>query len=157
MNLQKGWNLDLSAWQLLASLLQDLNWKSVPLASDSRQLVPPDPGVYVMCVGLRWLPISGGLFDRLSNAIYVGQSRDLRLRFSQHVHGDRRKVTQALLTFRSIEFHYAVAPLTQLSVIEQALIEALGPSAHERNQTRASLGSAITAKVGDAIALRGER
>lgn len=151
----KGWAIDLKPWRRISESLGSAEWKRVTLHSDSRDQVPPSPGVYVMCVRTRDLHLSGKLFDNLMSAIYVGQAGNLKARFAQHVRGDRPGLKQALQTFRFVSFYYMVLnDKDQLSYVEQCLIDALGPSVNSINAMRAKQGGEIKARLRDGVSLR---
>lgn len=155
MSLAKGWATDLKSWRRVSESTGSAEWKRVSLHPDNRSLIPSSPGVYVMCVRTRDLHLSGKLFESLMSAIYVGQATNLKVRFAQHVRGDRAGLKQAMQTFRTISFYYIVLKdRQQLSRVEQCLIDALGPSVNSINAMRAREGGEIKAQLLDGVPLR---
>lgn len=154
MSVAKGWAIDQRPWLLAHKATQGCTWKRVNLHADNRPLVPDVPGVYVMCVNTRDLHLSGKLFEHLTAAIYVGQATSLRTRFGQHVRGDRPGLKQAIQTFRHISFYFTPLDKSELSSVEQCLIDALGPSVNAINATRAKSGEEIKAQLSQGVPLR---
>jgi len=154
MTVPKGWAVNTEAWQAAFHTTQDCTWKRVGLHSDNRQQVPTTPGVYVMCVKPWGQHVSSILFDHLTNAIYVGQATNLRARFNQHVRGDRPGLRHAIETFRTITFYFAAVECDRLSLVEQSLIDALGPSVNAMNVTRVKNGETIRVQLNDPVPLR---
>lgn len=154
MTVAKGWAVNPEPWMAAFDATRECAWKRVHLHSDNRRLVPDKPGVYVMCVTPRDIRLTGKLFENLTTAIYVGKATNLRVRFGQHIRGDRPGLKQAAQTFRRIDFYYTTLHQARLSYVEQCLIDALGPSVNSMNATRTKIGGEIKAHVEDGIPLR---
>lgn len=129
-----GWRLDVEAWRRLAAACEGRPWERTFLEPPYYSVVPNVAGVYVICASLNYMDLSSNLLDRLYNALYVGQSRDLRRRFNEHVNG-YRSMAKALVTFRRLDYWYTKVEASSLSFIEQRLIDALGPVANSINVT----------------------
>lgn len=134
-----GWSTDRGAWRRLSVQAVERNWKRVPFAALHQGAVPAQAGVYVICTP--GLAADAGLFGVLYNAIYVGQSRDLRKRFLQHCRSPGRELATALNCFRVLEFWSACVDSSQLDGMEALLIECLGPPANQQAGIRATLGA----------------
>lgn len=129
-----GWRLDLDTWKRLADACQGRPWQRTFLESAYEPLVPKAAGVYVICASVKYMDLSSNLLDQLYNALYVGQSRDLRRRFNEHIHG-YRSMAKALVTFRRLDYWYTKVETSSLSFIEQRIIDALGPVGNTINVT----------------------
>jgi len=106
-----------------------------------------------MCVNLEELQIPGKVFESLFNAVYVGKAQNLRQRFSQHASGSQPGVIKARETFRYVSFFFTETPEARLPAMEQTLINALGPSANQRNASRAATGEPLEARLRDGVPL----
>lgn len=137
-----GWSLEPEDWTVLQKLLDKTDWSRTYLEREYKDNVPSGSGVYIICVNTKSLGNWGEPFDRLYNAIYVGQSVNLKNRFQDHVTG-YKNVVKAKLTFRRLEFLWTEVAREEMSKYEQALINALGPSANEVNVIKAKIGDPI--------------
>ena len=99
-------------------------------------------GIYIICAQTKYFGGLGEAIDSLYTAIYVGQSKDLNKRFSDHVKG-YGNVSAAKLTFKRLDFWWMVVDIDNLNKFEQSLIHALGPNANKVNVIRATLGNPI--------------
>lgn len=153
MTVARGWAVDTHPWKVLNEAMKGRTWRRVNLHSDYRHRVPEHSGVYVMCVDATHLPVSGTLFDNLCTAVYVGKASSLRVRFGQHLIGDRAGLKQAIETFRRITFYFTSVDRSDLSYVEQSLIDALGPSVNAINASRATTGASIKARLHNGVAL----
>jgi hypothetical protein len=138
-----GWSLDKNEWNKLREKLTSVEWKRTFLENDYRATVPNTAGVYLICVSTSEIPIFGRVMQELYNAIYVGQSKNLKGRFAQHVRGYGR-VKPAISIFRRLHFWYAEVAPDGLDDIEQLLLDAFGPPANDKN-VKAKIGSPVPA------------
>jgi hypothetical protein len=138
-----GWTITHLPWKQLEELFGEQKWANVPLDASARRSIPNQAGVYLICAGLKHVPVNGRPMQKLYNVIYAGQARNLRQRFAQHVAGFG-DVVAAKRTFRQLDFWYTGAPQEALSELEQRLIDAFGPPANNRN-ARARIGEPIPA------------
>ena len=127
-----GWDLAEDRWRDLRNLLDGRQWNRAYLESDYDTQVVREPGVYLICASPRNIPVGGVVMRELYNAIYVGQARNLRVRFKDHVRG-YREVQRAKAVFRRLDFWYTTVRVEELSQAEQVLISALGPTANAKN------------------------
>jgi len=139
--MRHGWRLDPKPWQRLAAVCRGQIWNRVYLEDDYRAQIPTEPGIYLICASPRHVLERSTLRDRLYTVVYVGQASDLRRRFRQHVRG-YGNVPAARSTFRRLDYWYTVASMHQLDRLEQCFIDALGPSANDRN---------VSVRIGNSI------
>lgn len=137
-----GWSLEQKDWLLLSKLLSDTKWTRVYLDREYKDKVPNKSGVYIICGKTDSLGNMGAAINSMSNAVYVGQSSNLKNRFQEHVAG-YGSVVKAKLTFRRLEYWWLEVSREELNIYEQALINALGPSANEVNVIKAKVGEPI--------------
>jgi hypothetical protein len=81
--------------------------------------------------------------ERLYNAIYAGQTTNLRQRFRKHVQG-YGDVVHAKNAFRRLDFWFASVESADLNDIEQLLLDSLGPTANVKN-VKARIGEPVPA------------
>lgn len=145
--IRHGWQLNSTFWSRLANACGPRKWKRTYLEDTYRFSMPNAPGVYLICVSaLDGLDTTGGehrLYKQLYNAIYVGQTTNLRNRFADHVRGNN-DIRKARTIFRRLHFWYASAAKDELNDLEQCFLDALGPTANDRN-VMASIGKPIPA------------
>ena len=133
-----GWSLNAELWQTLSKAVHDYDWQRAYLESDYTNSVPNSSGVYLICASTSRIPIRGTVMERLYNAIYVGQTKNLKQRFRAHIRG-YRDIVQAKNAFRRLDFWFAFVQTTDLNEIEQLLLDTFGPTANIRN-VKARLG-----------------
>ena len=80
---------------------------------------------------------------KLYNAIYAGQTTNLRQRFQNHVQGYGNLI-QAKNTFRRLDFWFTSVRSAELDEIEQLLLDTLGPTANIIN-VKARIGEPMPA------------
>jgi len=137
-----GWSLEPNDWIALQKLLADSKWARVYLEKEYKDSVPSKSGVYIICGRTEAIGNFGEAINNLNNAVYVGQSVNLKNRFQEHVTG-YGSVVKAKLTFRRLEYWWAEVNREKLSSYEQALVNALGPSANVVNVIKAKVGEPI--------------
>lgn len=104
--------------------MRSLRWSRVLNGADAAQSAPPSPGVYAYAeaglvhglpLGLEW--------------VYIGKSKDLRSRLSQHaIHRERYAELRLWLKRASArETWFAAVPLENLDQVERDLITKLDP------------------------------
>ena len=138
-----GWTLDAEVWRKLRESFLTNQWSRVYVEELYSNQVSQSSGLYIIVSALK-LVVQNEPMNGFRNAIYVGQSRNLRTRFVQHVKG-YGNVTKAKETFRRLEFWWTLMDQEQLSSHEQLLIYALGPSANKVNVIKAT---SIKAHIG---------
>jgi hypothetical protein len=136
-----GWDANPESWSRLKVITSGRTWSRTYLEEHYRSSVPASPGIYVICAAATHMHLDGELLNGLYNAIYIGQSGNLRRRFCEHA-GGTTPVRQALHTFRRLDYWFTVASPESLSVIEQSYIDALGPTCNRIN---------VMATVGDPV------
>jgi excinuclease UvrABC nuclease subunit len=137
-----GWSLEPEDWLILSRLLSKSKWTRVYLEREYKERVPSKSGVYIICGKTDAIGNMGAAINSMNNAVYVGQSSNLKNRFQDHVNG-YGSVVKAKLTFRRLEYWWSEVRREELNVYEQALVNALGPSANEVNVIKAKVGQPI--------------
>lgn len=137
-----GWSLVPEDWLILNQLLSESKWTRVYLEREYKDKVPSRSGVYIICGKANSIGNMGAALNSLNNAVYVGQSSNLKNRFQDHVVG-YGSVVKAKLTFRRLEYWWSEISREELNKYEQALVNALGPSANEVNVIKAKVGEPI--------------
>ena len=137
-----GWSLEPEHWTILHELLSETNWRRVYLEREYKDEIPNKSGIYIICGRASSIGNMGSAISSLNNAIYVGQSNNLKNRFQDHVVG-YGLVIQAKITFRRLEYWWSEVNNEELSKFEQALVNALGPSANVVNVIKAKVGQPI--------------
>ena len=141
--MEYGWSLRKSDWNSLSSMLsqtnQQLKWRQCPLEKIHRNIIPEEPGVYMLCLSP---PYCEQYFDTelpIFNALYRGSTGNLRKRFNnytrkQNISSDRAKYF--LGNFAAIiTFVYTTCSESKMKQIEGRLIDAFGPSANGRRES----------------------
>ena len=86
-----GWSLNRDVWSAIANDAKSTPWRKVRFDYSSRMLVDSLPGVYMVSLSAKF--VSEVIpFSDLSTPIYIGQSSDLRQRFSTHTGSQVRKL-----------------------------------------------------------------
>src|SRR3954451_9400155 len=111
--MRHGWSLSPASWEAASAAVGAEPWRHVAFQQRHRRLVPEASGIYM----LGTLPAASALPDRLYNAVYVGQARNLRNRFLQHLHSPGPEVLRAGLCFRHLDFWFMRAEQTSLDHI----------------------------------------
>ena len=137
-----GWSLERDDWLILHRLLSGSKWTRVYLEREYKDKVPNNSGVYIICGRTESIGDMGLAINSLNNAVYVGQSVNLKNRFQDHVVG-YGGVIKAKLAFRRLDYWWTEVSREELSKYEQALVNALGPSANEVNVIKAKVGEPI--------------
>jgi hypothetical protein len=137
-----GWSLEPEIWINLHKLLSESKWTRVYLEREYKDSVPNKSGVYIICGKTDAIGDMGTAINSLNNAVYVGQSSNLKSRFQDHVVG-YGSVVKAKLTFRRLEYWWSEVSREDLNTYEQALVNALGPTANEVNVIKAKVGAPI--------------
>ena len=95
-----GWPLHRADWEALpASLQRPVRWRSRPLGHASRDSVPTQAGVYIMCVKPPGSATLAPPLCDLSEVIYVGKTVNLRRRYAEHLNTPSPKVRMARETY----------------------------------------------------------
>ena len=133
-NLRYGWPLHQSDWSNLPlDLVDSISWKSVMLGHSEVRSVPSESGVYIMCAKPPLISLESSPFGHLYEAIYVGESTDLKRRFREHLNTPSKKVRAARKCYPgSLTFWYHLASSQQIKQIESRLIQCLGPPANDK-------------------------
>jgi len=137
-----GWSLDPLDWQNLQFLMSETKWSRVYLERQYKDKVPNKSGVYIISGRTTSLGNMGEAINSFNNAVYVGQSVNLKNRFQDHITG-YGSVVKAKITFRRLDYWWTELAREDLIKFEQALVNALGPSANEVNVIKAKIGEPI--------------
>ena len=137
-----GWSLEPDDWKILHQLLSNTKWTRVYLEKEYKDRIPTNSGIYIICGKTDSIGNMGNAINSINNAVYVGQSVNLKNRFQDHVNG-YGSVVKAKLTFRRLEYWWSEVNREDLNKYEQALVNALGPSANEVNVIKARVGEPI--------------
>jgi len=137
-----GWSLDPDDWRILHQLLADTKWNRVYLEKEYKDRIPNKSGIYIICGKTDSIGNMGHAVNSLNNAVYVGQSVNLKNRFQDHISG-YGSVVKAKLAFRRLEYWWCEVNREDLNKYEQALVNALGPSANEVNVIKARVGEPV--------------
>lgn len=129
-----GWSLERSIWSHVpADLVNGRGWRWVQFALAEANSVPTVAGVYVVCAcppgRHRSTPAPpNDLFSLLYTAIYVGQTKDLRVRFTQHCQSPKMDLKLSRECFSgSLEFWFHRLDPNDLIEAEACLIDCFGP------------------------------
>jgi len=143
-----GWTLDTTCWERLQKIVARCNWHRVPFSPLEKNEIPNSYGVYVFCAkppNSRELE-ADDLLKNLFNAVYVGQTVNLRKRFVEHWTKPMSPMRYVRDCFSgTLEFWFTICKdQEELCLLEYVLIECLGPAANRQN------GPVIEGKVGTA-------
>ena len=144
-----GWPLYSDDWELLPVDVSGTGqWQSRPLGHASKQSIPPVSGVYMMCARPRCAVVMAEPFRSLMDIIYVGRSKNLRTRYSQHLNTPSPKVRAARMTYSdSLRFWFLQIPKDRISAVESVLIKCFGPPANDQPGDVLSLDIGTTRKA----------
>jgi len=133
-NLRYGWPLHQVDWRNLPTdLVKSMSWKSVILGHSEVRSVPSESGVYMMCAKPPLTTSESAPFGLLYEAIYVGESINLKRRFREHLNTPSNKVNEARKCYpASLTFWYHLADSQQIKQIESLMIQCLGPPANDK-------------------------
>ncbi|MCY4274671.1 MAG: GIY-YIG nuclease family protein [Gammaproteobacteria bacterium] len=139
-----GWNLDPERWHDLERTISKYKWTRAYLERDFATSVPEESGIYVICASTSNIVANNNrLLKQAYNAIYAGQSTNLRRRFGSHVRG-YGEVKRAKNTFGQLDFWFSTIEKPFLSDVEQLFIDTFGPPANEKN-VKVHIGNPIPA------------
>ena len=135
----RGLSLSGDAWSRVTSALKGTAWHSTWLDPLFDSAVPQAPGIYILHTFPKTLSDIYLLPREVSGVLYIGQSRDLRKRLTQHAsfnHANER-IKQFRSIFGRLRFSYARVPdvtaMTAsewLSHAEHILVTVLDPPAN---------------------------
>lgn len=137
-----GWSLNPTDWQNLQFLMSETKWSRVYLERQYKDKIPNKSGIYIISGRTTSLGNMGEAINSFNNAVYVGQSVNLKNRFQDHIIG-YGSVIKAKITFRRLDYWWTELAREDLIKFEQALVNALGPSANEVNVIKAKIGEPI--------------
>ncbi len=112
--------------------MKQLHWTTSLYGRGLEAAVPTASGVYVIAhvTRLHGLPIH-------INWLYVGQSKNLRRRYCEHVHWTEPNPSlDAIRLDHTHEFWWVTAPVDELNTLEADLIDQLNPPANRRRGNR---------------------
>ena len=124
-----GWSLKRADWTAARALVVEHDFGKVRMQLQMQGAVPSVSGVYVICCGPND-PQPSELWSELYNALYVGQAKNLRDRFVQHINARSGGAARVREAFDQLEFWYVPVPAATLSQYERTLQRALGPTAN---------------------------
>lgn len=142
---QRGWVLDGSVWSRMQKEFGPADWRKRPLSVDVKRHIPVTSGVYAICARGFVGPNPDGLLASLYNAVYVGKATNLQNRFDDHCRG-YGDVRPARLVFRQLDFWFIETD--RIELLEQLLMDALGPPANKVNSIGAKIGAPVSARRG---------
>lgn len=131
-----GWTLDKNLWKRLLDVVGKHAWRKVLFTRLEKDEVPECCGVYVFCTApaLTGDLDSKHLLRALFNAVYVGQTTNLRQRFNEHWRKPMPPMSAVRACFSAtLEFWFTVLNSEDdLWLVESTLIECLGPAANRQ-------------------------
>ena len=135
----RGLSLSGDAWSRVSSALAGTVWRTTWLDPLFQSSVPQAPGVYILHVSPKILSDTYLLPSEVSGVLYVGQSKNLRKRLTQHAslsHSNER-IRQFRSIFGRLRFSYTCVPELMatrssvwLSHTEHVLVTVLDPPAN---------------------------
>ena len=133
-HIRYGWPLQTGSWRRLPEVISNNPaWQSRPLSHASKGSIPATTGVYMMCVCPPMMHQMRNPFASLINVIYVGQSKNLRTRYQNHLNTPSAKVRAARSTYAdSLRFWFLQLPANEIRVAESILIDCFGPPANDK-------------------------
>lgn len=145
--LRYGWSLREADWRRAEVLLNDRQWARRRLRSMDAPSIPRTPGVYVILGSFQ-----SASLKKFRNVLYVGKASALRSRFETHEKNPAARLRQAKTCFgpSPLEFWYVETALEEISDLEAALIEVLGPPVNQQAGT-------VTGVVGDPVDIGSSR
>ena len=130
MSAGAGWSIDPEHWVKATELLGNFAPKRIPHTKTMRNIVPQQPGVYIICSG----PVQphSELFDGTFNVLYVGKATNLQDRFWKHLSpGTGVEKIRRCFGYK-LEFRYVFEPdPDRRDLIEKAIFDAMGPPGNE--------------------------
>ena len=122
--LVSSWSHSREAWKSLQILFEGRTTTRVHFNLINSALVPPQSGIYVICLG----PVENGngFLGLLYNSMYVGKSKSLQKRFKQHLKGGTG-VQHIVKMFPNLDFWFVVCPEEEMSLLEKSLYDVLLP------------------------------
>ena len=150
---KKGWTLEKSLWEKIPKNLRrdGKKWRSVLFNSLEASVVPPKPGIYLLCSSppdrSRLLKISSrDLFGLLYTPIYIGRTENLQRRFKNHTKTPPPDIKQARECFtNNIYFWWTELDKSLIVDVERDFIDCLGPPANKKE------GDTIQGKIQDPV------
>lgn len=143
-----GWNLDPESWKLLAHLVEDLSWTSVPFDKLHASVVPKSAGVYLICASPP--VVKSSPFSQLLNVLYAGLSTSsIQSRFLYHCKTPDEGIQRAKRCYGYISahmnFYFSVTTAASVADIECRIIDCFGPPCNRQS----GISPVITAKLGE--------
>lgn len=139
MTRPRGLSLSNDAWNRVTSALAGTAWHSTWLDPLFRSSVPQAPGIYILHTSPKILSDIYSLPSEVSGVLYVGQSKDLRKRLTEHAsfnHANER-IKQFRSIFGRLRFSYTRVPedattrtTNWLNHTEHILVTVLDPPAN---------------------------
>jgi hypothetical protein len=143
-----GLNLDPESWKLLAHLVADLTWTSVPFDKLHASVVPKAAGVYLICASPP--VVKSSPFNQLLNVLYTGLSTSsIQSRFLYHCKTPDEGVLRAKRCYGYISahmsFYFSVTTAATVADIECRIIDCFGPPCNRQS----GISPVITAILGE--------
>jgi hypothetical protein len=122
----------------------------VRLTPGDKNVVPNGPGVYMVCAsppGYRQLrKKAGDVLKLLYAPVYVGKSKDLKARFTNHCLNPKSELVQGQKCFEgNLDFWFVQLASAEIHDLETSLIDCFGPPANLIAGIRARLGKPVPA------------
>ena len=135
---QRGWSAEAKAWTAVRTHVTG-SWKAVLLDVIWSKQVSTGAGVYMLVSNP---PHTFHADQQLQAPLYIGQAHNLRTRFRQHAGGtgQSRQIRRA---FTNIYFWHMEVEEAGMSKVEQALIDAFGPTVNRNNVIAARVTEGI--------------
>lgn len=132
---ESGWTVSAVAWEEFQAVLTEHAWRYLPFLPGEERSIPTRPGIYAICAPPVWKTCSNrpaGLITRLYNVHYIGQTLDVRRRFTEHVLLKSDSDVQLLIQCygRALEFWWTETTPSSLDAVESVLIQCLRPFAN---------------------------
>lgn len=146
--MRHGWSIDRDVWSGLAP--DEHQWRAVRLTPTDRSVVPNESGIYMICAAPPGYTTdrerAGNLLQYLYSPIYIGQSKDLQERFSNHCGNPKPELKRSQLCFRgNLDFWFMRVDQKEIDSVEAVLIDCFGPPANRISGIRARLGKGVPA------------
>lgn len=135
----RGLSLSADAWSRVIAALEGTDWHSTWLDTLFVSSVPQAPGIYILHTFPKILSDIYSLPNEISGVLYVGQSRNLRKRLTEHAafNHENERIKQFRSIFGRLRFSYAQVPQITtnrsadwLNHTEHILVTVLDPPAN---------------------------
>lgn len=134
--MRHGWSIEREPWAKLSySKVRGSRWRSVKFALSNANSIPSESGVYAFCTSPPGITRRNSwsspndLMGRLFTAVYIGQTTDLRRRFSEHCRRPKPEIRQIRRVFSEcLEFWFCRLKPGEIDGAEMMMIDCFGPT-----------------------------